>query len=61
LQALGLKQSFAKFSHGAVHAIPNRNLFILDSYHTSRYNINTGVLTYAMFQDIIKKIKDLLQ
>jgi uracil-DNA glycosylase family 4 len=61
LQALGLKQSFAKFSHGAVHSIPNRNLFILDSYHTSRYNINTGVLTYAMFQDIIKKIKDLLQ
>jgi uracil-DNA glycosylase family 4 len=60
LQALGLKQSFAKFSHGAVHAIPNRNLFILDSYHTSRYNINTGVLTYAMFQDIIKKVKDLL-
>jgi len=60
LQALGLKQSFAKFTHGAVHNLPMRNMKLIDSYHTSRYNINTGVLTYPMFDIIIKKIKELL-
>lgn len=60
LQALGLKQSYAKFAHGAVHTLPTRNLKLIDSYHTSRYNINTGVLTYQMFDEIIKKIKRLL-
>jgi len=60
LQALGLKQSFAKFSHGAIHNLPTRGLKLVDSYHTSRYNINTGVLTYDMFNEIIKKLKGLL-
>lgn len=59
LQSLGLKQSFAPFKHGAIYNLPN-NLKLIDSYHTSRYNINTGVLTYKMFDDIIKKIKDVL-
>ena len=62
LQALSLKQSFAKFTHGAVYKLPTRpNLCLIDSYHTSRYNINTGVLTYEMFENIIKKIKGLLE
>ena len=61
LQALGLKQSFAKFSHGSVHTLYPHNLKLVDSYHTSRYNINTGLLTYAMFDDIIKKLKGILQ
>ena len=60
LQALGLKQSFLKFAHGAVYNLPNRNIKLIDSYHTSRYNINTGVLSYDMFDNIIKKIKGLL-
>ena len=38
----------------------SRSLTLIDSYHTSRYNINTGVLTYAMFEEIIKKIKGLI-
>jgi len=59
LQALGLKQSYAKFSHGAVHELPY-HIKLVDSYHTSRYNINTGVLSYQMFDDVIKKIKRLL-
>ena len=58
LQALGLKQSFAKFAHGAIHEL--NNIKLIDSYHTSRYNINTGVLTYQMFDEIIKKIKGML-
>jgi uracil-DNA glycosylase family 4 len=60
LQALGLKQSFAKFKHGDIFNIPQHNFKIVDSYHTSRYNINTGVLSYNMFRDIIQKIRGLL-
>lgn len=60
LQALGLKQSFVKFTHGSVYNLPQKNLKLIDSYHTSRYNINTGTLTFAMFNDVIKKLKGLL-
>lgn len=60
LQALGLKQSFAKFCHGAVYDIPDFKIKLIDSYHTSRYNINTGVLSYEMFQKIIYTIKDMI-
>ena len=65
LQALGLKASFAKFAHGALHRLPPvaehpDSLILADSYHTSRYNINTGVLTFAMFEEIISNIKGLL-
>ncbi len=60
LQALGLKQSFAKFSHGAIYNLPNKSLKLIDSYHTSRYNINTGVLSYEMFASIISTIKGLI-
>jgi len=59
LQALSLKQSYAKFTHGAIHDLPH-NIKLIDSYHTSRYNINTGILTYEMFDNIIKKIKTLI-
>lgn len=60
LQALGLKQSYAKFKHGAIYMLPNKSFKLIDSYHTSRYNINTGVLTKEMFNDIILQIKGLL-
>ena len=30
------------------------------SYHCSRYNTNTGVLTPAMFRDVFKKVRDYL-
>lgn len=56
LQALGYKKSAFKFVHGAEHFLDKHNLKLLDSFHTSRYNINTGVLTYEMFDDIIRQI-----
>lgn len=56
LKALGMKQSFAKFSHGEIHELPC-GVKIVDSYHTSRYNINTGVLTFEMFSDVVAKVK----
>jgi len=61
LAVLGYKKSAYKFAHGAVHKLEKHNLLLINSYHTSRYNINTGVLTYDMFDSIVKKIKKLLE
>jgi len=57
LGVLGYKKSAFKFAHGAIHNLDKHNLLMINSYHTSRYNINTGVLTQEMFDDIIKQIK----
>ena len=60
LQALEYKKAAYKFAHGAEHFLPCHNLVLLDSYHTSRYNINTNVLTAEMFDKIIVRLKELL-
>ncbi len=60
LQALGYKKSAYKFAHSAEHKLDKHGITLLDSYHTSRYNINTNVLTAAMFDDIIARLKNLL-
>lgn len=60
LGVLGYRKSAFKFAHGAVHKLEKHNLLMVNSYHTSRYNINTGVLTYEMFEGIVKKVKDIL-
>lgn len=60
LGVLDYKKSAFKFAHGAIHNLEKHHLIMVNSYHTSRYNINTGVLTQKMFEDIIKKIRDLL-
>lgn len=56
LTAFGLKKSAYPFGHGAVHDLP-RGIVLIDSYHCSRYNTNTGVLTTEMFETIFDKIK----
>ena len=60
LRTLGYKLSEFKFVHNAAHNLYKHNIILVDSYHTSRYNINTGVLTYEMFEDIIKNIRTIL-
>ena len=60
LGVLGYKKSKFKFAHGAEHKLDMHNVIMINSYHTSRYNINTGVLTEKMFDDVIMKVKDLL-
>ena len=60
LSILGYRQSAHKFAHGATHVLENHGLLLLDSYHTSRYNINTGVLTVQMFDEVVKKLKKML-
>lgn len=61
LMALGLKQSAFAFAHAAEHRISHagRELVLLNSYHTSRYNINVGTLTFAMFDGIMVRAKEL--
>ena len=59
LQALGYKKSAFKFAHGAEHKLFNHNILLIDSYHTSRYNINTNVLTAEMFDKIIARLAEL--
>lgn len=52
LATLGLKQSHSKFAHAAVHELPGRRPLLVNSYHCSRYNTNTGRLTAEMFEDV---------
>ena len=56
VSALGLKQKDAPFGHGATHSVkPGVTLF--DSYHCSRYNTNTGVLTADMFRAVFANVR----
>lgn len=43
-----------KFGHLAEHRLPNGRLLV-DSYHCSRYNQNTGRLTDAMFEAVFAR------
>jgi len=54
--AFGLRGSAAPFAHGAVHAAGDRRT-LHDSYHCSRYNTNTGVLTEEMFRAVFAEIR----
>jgi uracil-DNA glycosylase family 4 len=57
--ALAARRAAAPFAHGASHDIGGLRLF--DSYHCSRYNTNTGVLTEAMFHEVFAKAREFLQ
>jgi len=48
--ALGAKKSATPFKHGGKHELDRLTLF--SSYHCSRYNTNTGVLTPEMFRKV---------
>jgi uracil-DNA glycosylase family 4 len=54
LVALGEKRSRFAFGHGRQHALSG-GARLFDSYHCSRYNTNTGVLTTEMFEDVVGK------
>jgi uracil-DNA glycosylase family 4 len=55
---LGAKKAQAPFSHGAKALLGPIALF--DSYHCSRYNTNTGVLTTQMFHAAFAGVRDYL-
>jgi uracil-DNA glycosylase family 4 len=56
--ALGAKKSATPFKHGAKNALGSLTLF--SSYHCSRYNTNTGVLTPEMFRSVFEKVRGFL-
>jgi uracil-DNA glycosylase len=56
VSTLALKKKDHAFAHGARHEAGK--LTILASYHCSRYNTNTGVLTETMFDAVVAAAKD---
>lgn len=59
LTAMGLKKSHCKFAHGAEHQLPG-GITLIDSYHCSRYNTNTGRLTPEMFEAVFARARALV-
>lgn len=53
VRAAGGRLAAFPFAHGAVHLLPDGR-HLVDSYHCSRYNTNTGRLTPAMFADVFR-------
>jgi uracil-DNA glycosylase family 4 len=72
VRAFGLKPAAFPFAHGAEHVLAvgetARHRFhpgagairLVDSYHCSRYNTNTGVLTQEMFRAVFAKVRERL-
>ena len=62
VRALGLRLAAVPFGHGRRHALTaaSRNVILFDSYHCSRYNTNTGVLTPDMFRAVFSEIRGML-
>jgi uracil-DNA glycosylase len=59
LRAIGVRPAACPFAHEAVHPLPGRR-WLVSSFHTSRYNINTGRLTPAMFDAVVERVAGLL-
>jgi uracil-DNA glycosylase family 4 len=55
LKVLSLRAAAAPFTHGAVHQAGKLRLY--DSYHCSRYNTNTRVLTPDMFRSVFAQVR----
>jgi len=55
IAANGARRSAYPFGHARSHALGAIKLF--DSYHCSRYNTNTGVLTPQMFRDVFTQVR----
>ena len=59
LTTLAVKRSEFPFAHGAVHDM-GRLPRLIDSYHCSRYNVNTRRLTAEMFDEVIGRVRGIL-
>ena len=58
LLASGLKRSHFPFAHGREHRL-DETRHLIDSYHCSRYNTSTGVLTEPMFRKVVARACEL--
>ena len=52
LRACGLPATRIRFRHGDMNELPD-GLLLADSYHVSRYNTNTRLLTREMFEQVV--------
>lgn len=59
-RALSVPLRAHPFAHGALHRSP-QGLALVASYHCSRYNTNTGVLTAEMFNEALALARDAAQ
>ncbi|MEQ9062207.1 MAG: uracil-DNA glycosylase [Gammaproteobacteria bacterium] len=60
LRAWGLPLRAHPFAHGAEHVLEDAAVTLLDSYHCSRYNTQTGRLTAGMFEAVFARARALL-
>lgn len=60
LRALGCRIKDYVFAHNAAHTFGDRQFTLLDSYHCSRYNTQTGRLTTPMFEQVFAHARNLL-
>ena len=63
VRALGQRLAALPFAHAREHRIDRGagpSLVLIDSYHCSRYNTNTGVLIPAMFRAVFARARALL-
>jgi uracil-DNA glycosylase family 4 len=58
VSAFGARKSATPFKHGGKNMLGEMALF--SSYHCSRYNTNTGVLTPKMFRAVFEKVRNYL-
>ena len=58
LTTLGAKISAHPFQHGSIYEIGKFKL--VSSYHCSRYNTNTRVLTPEMFRAVFGRVREYL-
>ena len=61
--AFGAKKSATPFKHGGKNMLgrlESKSIALFSSYHCSRYNTNTGVLTPKMFCDVFEEVRGYL-
>lgn len=56
LSSMAVRRAAFPFRHGARHDLPGAPA-LFDSYHCSRYNTNTGVLTPEMFHAVFAAVR----
>jgi uracil-DNA glycosylase len=72
VRAYGLRLALLPFAHGSEYVLNGeaadttraisgaKRVLLFDSYHCSRYNTNTGVLTKDMFRTVFAKVRERL-
>lgn len=60
VSALDVRRRDTPFAHNASHSL-STTLTLIDSYHCSRYNTNTGRLTNKMFEEVFARVERILR